>query len=102
MEDRHLARLVLDDLTVNAAKSAASHAVIVLQRRQGRYHATVQDDGAPFRPGTWMRPGGGLERLAALLAAKGGGLALREEHGTKTVTATWQATTRNNEGTHHA
>jgi signal transduction histidine kinase len=98
MEDRHVARLVLDDLTVNAAKSGALTAAVTLERRGDRYHASVRDDGRPFLPGMWMRPGGGLERLAALLEAKAGSLRLQEEPRVKTVTATWRGASRAGEG----
>jgi hypothetical protein len=90
-EDREMARFVLEDLTVNAAKYGANLIEITLKRTACRYVANVRDDGPPFAPHSWMRPGGGLERLERKLTARGGGLTLKPEMRSKVVTATWKA-----------
>lgn len=91
MEDRELARFVLDDLTENAAKSGASAIAVTLARAGSGYTAEVVDDGPPFRPGTWLRAGGGLARLQHLLNSRGGSLQVSQSTSSKTVGGTWQA-----------
>jgi signal transduction histidine kinase len=90
-EDREMARFVLEDLTVNAAKYGASLVEITLRRMADHYVADVRDDGPPFVPRAWMRTGGGLERLERKLTSRSGGLTLKPEVTSKVVTATWKS-----------
>lgn len=90
--DRVLAHLVLDDLATNAAKAGATECHISLVLTDGVYVATATDDGRPIDPSTWMRPGGGLERLAHELEKLGGGIEFEASAaGPKRVVARWQA-----------
>jgi len=92
MPDREVARFVLDDLTENAAKAGAGTVTVDLARTDGRYLAVVSDDGPGFRAGTWMRNGGGLQRLQMLLHNRGGGLEHSHEDMRTVITANWQVT----------
>jgi len=99
LADREVARFVLDDLTENAAKAGAMTVTVDLRYSRGRYDAVVTDDGPGFRKGTWLRPGGGLRRLAHLLESRNGGLALSQAEQATVITAGWQAAeTREHEG----
>lgn len=89
-DDRMMARQVLEDLAMNAARAGARHIDVVLSRRGATYRAEVTDDGPPFKDGTWLRPGGGLERLAMRLGRLAGGLNLQQGPD-KTVRAWWTA-----------
>ena len=98
LADREIARFVLDDLTENAAKAGAVTVSVDLRYDGGRYHAVVSDDGPGFRKGTWLRPGGGLQRLAQLLESRDGGLALSRADEATVVTAGWQAEQHEEQG----
>lgn len=91
LADREVARFVLDDLAENAAKAGAMTVSVDLRYSAGRYHAAVTDDGPGFRKGTWLRPGGGLQRLAQLLQSRGGRLTRSRADEATVVTAEWQA-----------
>jgi hypothetical protein len=91
LQDREVARLVLDDLAENAAKARARTVTVKLQYDGGRYEAVITDDGPGFRKGTWLRPGGGLQRLSLLLESRNGRLTLQQDHGATAVTANWLA-----------
>jgi hypothetical protein len=98
MQDREVARFVLDDLTENAAKAGARTVDVALRYGGRRYEAVVTDDGPGFRSGTWLRPGGGLERLMHLLESRDGGMALSSVDETTVITADWQAVPREGQG----
>jgi hypothetical protein len=91
LADREVARLVLDDLTENAAKAGARTVSVDLRYADGRYEAAVEDDGPGFRKGTWLRPGGGLQRLAYLLESREGGMTPSRVDETTIITANWRA-----------
>jgi signal transduction histidine kinase len=88
--DREVARFVLDDLTENAAKAGARLVSVELRRFGDRYESTITDDGPGFRRGTWLRPGGGLQRLAQLLESRGGTISMERARQGTAVTARWQ------------
>jgi hypothetical protein len=97
MSDREVARLVLDDLTENAAKAGATTVTVDLQCEDARYLAVVSDDGPGFRAGAWMRGGGGLQRLQMLLQNRAGGLEHSREDMHTVIAASWQAMAESNQ-----
>ena len=97
MPDREVARLVLDDLTENAAKAGATTVTVDLQCEDARYLAVVSDDGPGFRAGAWMRGGGGLQRLQMLLQNRAGGLEHSREDMHTVIAASWQAMAESNQ-----
>jgi signal transduction histidine kinase len=90
-QDRDTARLVIDDLAVNAAKEGARNITVKLDRRGRHWVLEVTDDAPPFTAGQWMRAGGSLERWRDLLGTLRGHLTLTEGQTSKTVTAAWLA-----------
>jgi hypothetical protein len=98
LADREVARFVLDDLTENAAKAGARTVSVDLRYGGGRYESVVTDDGPGFRAGTWLRPGGGLERLAHLLESRDGRMARSRVGDTTVITVDWQAVQREEQG----
>lgn len=98
MADREVARFVLDDLTENAAKAGAMTVSVELGYADGRYEAVVTDDGPGFRKGTWLRPGGGLHRLAYLLEGRDGGMTPSRVDETTVITASWRGMQREEKG----
>lgn len=90
--DRFLAHLILDDLAKNAAKSGATKCDVSLERTADGFIASTVDDGRPIDRGQWLREGGGLQRLNAHLASRGGGIHHDDKVPsgyTKRVTAQW-------------
>lgn len=89
--DRRLAHIVLADLATNAVAARALRCEISLTFSEGRYVASVQDDGDPVNAAAWNRDGGGHHRLDILLESRDGGITLVEAEHDKTVMACWQA-----------
>lgn len=92
MADRQVARLLIDDLAVNAGKAVATTIELEIDHTSdGYWIVTVTDDAPPFRDGDWLARGGSLERWHHELAGIGGSLSYRTIPGNrKAITGRWQ------------
>lgn len=89
MDDRQLARLIIDDLADNAGKAGAREIAVILSRSGTRWTVSVTDDAPAIPPLSWLRPGGSLERWQYVLATRGGGLERSGDGTPKTISASW-------------
>lgn len=89
--DIEIAHDVLHELATNAARAGARVCSLTLARHDDCYVIEASDDGRPVSPEGWMRPYGGMRRLADRVRRTGPRGAVALVSSPKTVRVTWHA-----------
>ena len=90
-DDRHLARLVLNDLVGNALNAGATAVEVRIFTEGGLLGVSVADDAMPIPGGVWKTSGTSSARLEARLLGLSGSLAAEHHGHGKVVSARWRA-----------